>query len=68
MKKHKLNHYFTEQELNELRELVKIKHEHYDGQNECAICDGSLIRAAINEIKGLKAQIAEMKIIASYLK
>ena len=38
-------------DVEALRELLRIEHEHYDGMNECSICDEPLITAAIKELK-----------------
>ena len=44
-----------------LRELSVREHEHYDGMNECPICDQSLVDAAIERIEGRDREIAELK-------
>lgn len=37
-----------------LRKACEIPHDHYDGQNECSICDEPLVIAATNTIAALR--------------
>ena len=49
-------------DLDALRQLlIKIDHEHYEGMNECSICDEPLITAAIKELTTLKDILAACK-------
>lgn len=41
----------------ELRELLKLEHEHTDGMNECSICDEPLVDAAIKELERLNSLV-----------
>lgn len=40
-----------------LRKLLVTPHEHYDGQNECPICDEPLVSASADEIEKLRAKL-----------
>lgn len=40
--------------LDRLRDLLYVEHEHFDGMNECSICDQCLIEAACKEIEALR--------------
>lgn len=44
----------TEEQIEKLRDLLKIDHEHYEGQNECEICDTPLIKALIDDLSDFK--------------
>ena len=37
------------EKLEKLKELLCIPHDHYDGQNECSICDQNIIEAALQD-------------------
>jgi hypothetical protein len=47
----------SQAKFDELRRLVAIMHKHYDGMNECPVCDTPIIDAAIHRIKELKAAL-----------
>jgi hypothetical protein len=45
-------------EWEQLRALLPdIPHEHFEGMNECAICDKSLIECAAEEIGALRKRL-----------
>lgn len=43
----------SKDKVAKLRQLVEVPHLHHGGQNECSICDRSLISAAIEKIETL---------------
>lgn len=51
----------SQSNFEELAKLVVVPHEHYDGMNECPICDTPITEAAIQKIKKLEAKCAEMR-------
>lgn len=44
----------TDKQWETLRTLLKIPHKHYDGMNECSICDEEILSAAVREIVRLR--------------
>lgn len=50
-----------EEHWEELRELCEEPHLHYEGMNECPICDKPLIEAAIDKIKRLENEVREFR-------
>lgn len=49
----------SQSNFEELAKLVVVPHEHYDGMNECYICDRPITEAAIEKIKELEAKWAK---------
>ena len=47
--------------LDRLRKLVAVEHEHYEGQNECSICDTPILDAASETIEHLTAEVASLR-------
>jgi hypothetical protein len=50
--------YVSDQQWDRLRRLLDTPHPHSDGMNECAICDESLMDAAVTEIERLRTRPA----------
>ena len=49
----------SKSEWDRLRRLLEIPHRHYEGMNECAICDAPVISCAIGEILDLRKKLAK---------
>ena len=47
----------TEEQWDRLRKLCDTPHEHYDGMNECSICDKSLVVDAADKIAELRTKL-----------
>lgn len=58
--------YFSDNDVETLREVLKDGHEHYDGMNECATCDQPLLQAATDKITKLQTELDRLRSQAAY--
>ena len=54
--------------LTRLREAVKVEHEHYEGMNECHICDEPLMDAVADKIESQQSEVKRLNGILNVIK